>query len=164
MYELIGEIDGKHSSAHTRHSNIIAALGERLHEAEDKVELLEKLTGLQQATLGTLERRKVEVNDLRFTWQMWLATALFVGAMVGGQKWAASGLSTSIDKQASELSQFKSEMNQRLDTISQHQKDIEKLQDERAAHTTDDLKRISGQVEMANTRISNVQNNLPSRR
>jgi hypothetical protein len=99
------------------------------------------------------EERKVEAANVRFTPAMVVGLVIFTASLVGGQKWATSGLA----EQQSATAAAVTVLNVKMDALKQHTDDVGKLQDERAANWSREITRISGQATMIDTKLSNLR-------
>lgn len=139
-------------AAHKRNHDAIVALGERLHEYEEIVNQLERTSDQQKALLQTLERRKIEASNIRFTPATVLAMLAFCASIIGGQKWSTWGLSDQI-----------ASVNAKMDALKQHDEDNVKLQDERAARMAKDIGDIKAQQAMQDLKMTNLREAMLTR-
>lgn len=146
IHELIEVLDKKYTDGHARHSKLFEGVADRMDAIEQRVEVLERDLSLAKQTMETLERRKVEINNVRFTPTMVLALLGLCASIVGGQKLATWG-----------LAEQQKDTNNAIALINVQLEAQKQLQDERSANVQRQVTQISGQVTMIDTKLSNLR-------
>lgn len=154
VYDYIESLDKKYTDGHARHNKLFDEYHDRIERAEQRIEKLERAADSQAQMLGTLERRKVEITNVRFNPATVIGIlSVCVAIVVGGQKWATSGIQDQIAL-----------INVQLEARKQHEEDLAKLQDERASNVQRQVTQIGGQVTMIDTKLSNLRETIAGRK
>lgn len=156
----IASIDDKHDKAHARNSEAIKGIGERILDIEAQLNALREEQATNRILVQGLERRKVEINSVRFTPAMVLSIIALVASIVGGQKLATWGIA---DKQQETTNTIEL-IKMQLEARKQHEEDVIKLQDERAANVQRQITAIGGQVTMIDTKLNNLRESIAGKR
>lgn len=130
---------------HKRHGDTLLRIGQVLDGLEARVATAEAMIRANDVLVKNLGDRKVEISNVRLTPQMWLASIVFAVSIVSGMRWATWGFSDQMKDQKAAL-----------DLIKQKQESDAKLQDERAGRWNNEIAIIRGNVQMVDTKISNL--------
>lgn len=156
----IDAIDQKHDKAHERHSELIRGLGDRLLQLEQHLTTVREEQATNRTVVQGLERRKIEINNVRFTPAMVISIIALVASIIGGQKLATWGIADKQQETTNTIELIKLQLESR----KQHEEDVIKLQDERAANVQRQITAIGGQVTMIDTKLNNLRESIAGRK
>jgi hypothetical protein len=144
---LLRTNDEKYVDGHNRLRETLDKLAATLDILGDKLDANIRLQELVAAKLDTVEKRKVDISNIRLTLPMFVAGVGLCAVIIGGQKFSTWGFAEkqSDTQHAVEL------LNERLNSQKMHDDDVAKIQDIRAERLTDDEKTLRGQVTMIDT-------------
>lgn len=126
-----------------------------LRTLEERTRNTERAYAEQATAIAQLiEWRKAptEATNIRFSPAMVLSLIALCVSIVGGQKWSTQGMAEQLAAQAADIRV----LNVKMDAAKQHNEDVTKLQDDRAAAVTREMTRIGAQATMIDTKLTNL--------